>query len=155
MENKDKDKDTGQLENEIKQIKNKKDVKKFIKDNHANFNEFTLESYLAHLLEKKQLVKARVIADSKLDQCYAYHIFAGRKKSPSRGKMLSIALAMKLDVDETQRLLYYSGNERLYAKNSWDSVMMFALEKHLSIKETNDLLNNLSEPTVLENDHEH
>ena len=30
--------------------------------------------------------------------------------------------------------------------------MMFAIEKHLPVMETNELLNNLSEPTMLEND---
>ena len=86
-----------------------------------------------------------------MQQIYAYHIFGGRKKHPSREKIISLALAMKLSVDETQRLLYYSENEKLYAKNAWDSVIIFSLENHLTVDETNDLLNKLSEAATLGN----
>lgn len=135
-------KDTEQLTNELKEAN---DIEKFVNDNEEHFRDFTLESYLKYLLDIKQLNKADVIRDSKLDIGYAYHIFAGHKKRPAREKILSVALAMKLEVEEAQRLLYYAGAETLYVRNPWDSVILFALDKHLSVEETNDLLNNLSE----------
>ena len=144
-------KDTEQLENEISKLNNADDVKNFVNNNQENFYEFTLETYLKHLLETKHLTKLQVIEKSELEQIYVYHIFAGRKKHPSREKMISLALGMSLDLDETQRLLYYAGAERLYARNPWDSIIMFALENHLSVSDTNELLSNLSEPATLGN----
>ena len=135
-------KDTEQLNNELKEAD---DIEKFVNDNEEHFRDFTLESYLQYLLDTKQLNKADVIKDSRLDIGYAYHIFSGQKKRPAREKILSIALAMKLEVDEAQRLLYYAGAETLYVRNPWDSVVLFALDKHLTVDETNDLLNKLSE----------
>lgn len=135
-------KDTGQLKNELKETS---DIEKFVNDNEENFRDFTLESYLKYLLETKQLNKADIIRESKLDIGYAYHIFAGQKKRPAREKILAVALAMKLEVDEAQRLLYYAGAETLYVRNPWDSVILYALDKHLSVEATNDLLNHLSE----------
>ena len=139
-------KDTEQLNNELKETG---DIEKFINENEDDFLDFTLESYLKHLLNTKQLNKADVVKDSKLDIGYAYHIFAGQKKHPAREKILSIALAMKLNVDEAQRLLHYAGVGKLYVRSPWDSVILFALEKNLSVDETNDLLNHLSEAANL------
>ena len=144
-------KDTEQLENEISKLKTQEEVKQFRDSNQNNFQDFTLATYLQYLLQDKQLIKAEVISESTLEQVYAYHIFAGRKKHPSREKILSLALAMKLNVEETQRLLYYAGAEKLYARNSWDSVILFALENHLSVNDTNELLSNLSEPATIGN----
>lgn len=138
-------KDTEQLENEIKQINDPIEIENFIVNNQSEFTNLNLQSYLKKMLDEKNLIKAQVIADSKLEQIYAYHIFAGRKKHPSREKIISLALAMHLNLDETQHLLYYAGCEKLYAKNSWDSVVIFAVENNLSVYETNDLLNKLAE----------
>ena len=139
-------KDTEELENELAESQN---LEKFFKDNVGNFQDFTLAQYLSYLLAEKNLSKAEVIAASELNQIYAYHIFAGRKKNPARTKIISLALAMKLSVKETQYLLYYAGLEKLYVRNEWDSVIMFALENKLSVRSANELLNNFDEEPLL------
>ena len=141
-------KDTSQLKNELSVTKN---IDEFIANNQENFREYTLGEYLNHLLSVKNLSKAEVIQKSCLEQTYAYHIFAGRKKNPSRNKVLSIALAMQLSPDETQYLLYYAGAEQLYVRNSWDSVLWYALENHLTVLDTDILLSKLSEKPLLRN----
>ncbi len=129
-------KDTAQLENELTATD---DVKKFLGDNTENFRKFTLAEYLKHLLEEKHLTRAQVIRDSQLDEGYAHHIFSGRK-NPSREKILSLALAMKLSPKETDYLLYYSGNKKLYARDERDAIIWFALENHKNVLQTNELL---------------
>ena len=138
-------KDTEQLENERAESKN---IEDFFNGNEENFQDFTLAQYLSYLLAEKKLSKAEVIKKSELGD-YAYHIFAGRKKSPARPKILSLALAMGLSVKETQYLLYYAGMEKLYIRNEWDSIIMFALENKLSVEEANELLNNFSAAPLL------
>lgn len=70
-------KDTEELENELAESQN---LEEFFQDNEGNFQDFTLAQYLSYLLVDKNLSKAEVIAASELNQIYAYHIFAGRKK---------------------------------------------------------------------------
>ena len=134
-------KDTVELENELSQTEQLED---FFDANKENFCDLDLEKYLEQLLQKKNLSKAEVIKKSELDYVYAYHIFSGRKKKPSRNKIISLALAMDLSVEETQRLLYYANVEKLYVRREWDSVIIFALEKNFTVKQTNELLNEFS-----------
>ncbi|WP_437795170.1 hypothetical protein [Mitsuokella multacida] len=74
-----------------------------------------------------------------------YHIFDGHKKHPARSKVLLLALAMGLTVKEAQHLLYYAGCEALYARNSFDSIIWYALEHHLNVIDANLLLERLGE----------
>lgn len=138
-------KDTEQLENELAESQTFED---FFASNEDNFQDFTLAQYLSYLLVEKNLSKTEIIKKSELGD-YAYHIFAGRKKNPARPKILSLALAMELSIKETQYLLYYAGLEKLYIRNEWDSIIMYALENKLSVNDANDLLNNFSEKTLL------
>lgn len=132
-------KDTAQLENELIEAD---DVKKFLDANADNLRNFTLAEYLQRLLMEKNLSKAQVIKNSQLDEGYAKHIFGGRK-NPSREKILSLALAMNLSPNETDYLLYYAGHKKLYARDDWDAVIIFALENHKTVFQTNELLEEL------------
>ena len=135
-------KDTEQLENELKSASN---IEDYFDDNEDNFNQFTFRSYFEYLISTKNLNKADIIKKSGLDQIYAYHIIAGRKNKPARSKIIALALAMQLTPKETQHLLHYAGTAQLYVRDPWDSVIYFALENHLTVAETDDLLNSLSQ----------
>lgn len=139
------EKDTAQLENELTDAK---DVKDYLAVNEDELTHYTLATYLQFLLEQKHLTKKKVIAKSELGT-YAYHIFDG-KKNAGRNKVLALALAMQLNVKEAQHLLYYAGAAPLYARNTWDSAVLFALQKHASVNETNTMLEQLGEPPVVE-----
>ena len=140
------DKDTTQLENELT---NTDELEDFLDENKENFFSLSLADYLNQLLAEKNLSKSDVVKKSLLNHTYVYHIFAGRKKNPSRDKIVCLALAMELTLQETQRLLYFSGNEKLYVKTSWDSIIMFALEKNFSVERTNKMLHKFSERPLL------
>ncbi len=129
-------KDTAQLEHELTEAD---DVKAFLDANAENLRNYTLAEYLRRLLAEKNLTRAQVIRDSLLKPDYAPHIFAGRK-NPSREKVLSLALAMKLTPKETDYLLYYAGHSKLYVRDTWDAVIIFALENGKTVSETDELL---------------
>ena len=139
------DKDTSQLENDLAAAES---FEEFFADNEEFFQKFTLAQYLEILLQEKNLTKSEVAKKSLLNQVYVYHIFAGRKK-PARQKILSVAVAMNCTVKETQRLLYFAGVEKLYVKNSWDSIILFALKNNFDVERTNNLLNKFSESPLL------
>nr|WP_325191558.1 hypothetical protein [uncultured Selenomonas sp.] len=139
-------KSTEELKNDLHQASG---LEGFLVDNQKNFCQYTLAEYLHHLLEEKHLIKMDVVRDSLLERLYAYHIFAGRKKNPSRNKVISLALAMKLTPEETQYLLYYAGVEQLYVRNPRDSILWYALDHHMSVIDTNIMLQKMSESPLL------
>lgn len=140
------DKNTIGLENELSRTK---DIEIFFDKNADVFKDYTLPQYLDKLMTEHNLTRAEIANASGMDKSYVYHIFDGKKKNPGRKKILALALAMKLTAKETQYLLYYAGAARLYVKNSWDSVIWHALEKHLSVMETNQLLDQLAETDMV------
>jgi len=142
------EKDTVELNNELSEAE---DIEEFIEDNLESFQKYTLAEYLGVLMKEKGQKKSEIIAKSHLEQIYAYHIFAGRKKNPSRNKILALALAMNLTQKETGRLLYYAGSEVLYPKNAWDSVIIYALNNKMSVEDTNTLLLKLSQAPLMQN----
>ncbi len=139
-------KSTEELKNDLRQASG---LEGFLVDNWKNFCQYTLAEYLHHLLKEKRLIKMDVVRDSLLERIYAYHIFAGRKKNPSRNKVISLALAMKLTPEETQYLLYYAGAEQLYVRNPRDSIIWYALDHHMSVIDTNIMLQKMSELPLL------
>ena len=139
-------KDTVQLENELQDAD---DVKEFLKANAQSFQCFTLAEYLRHLLDEKKLSRAQVVKDSLLGD-YAYHVFAGRKKT-SRENVLSIAVAMNLLPKDANRLLHYSGHGALYVRDRWDSVILFGLENRYGVAKINELLLDLDMSPLLGN----
>lgn len=138
-------KSTGELFTELKQEKNLQGWRQ------RNQDEFTapLSEYLTKLLTDKNLTKQDVIERSGLNREYAYHIFSGKRKNPSRPKLLALAIAMGLNLDETQYLLRYAQHGVLYPRNSWDAVIISAIEQGLSVLQANELLNRLGENDLL------
>ena len=138
-------KSTGELFTELKKEKN---LKGWRTNNREEFT-LPLDEYLEKLLADKNLTKQEVIEHSGLNREYAYHIFSGKKKNPSRTKLLALAIAMGLNLDEVQYLLRYAGHGVLYPRNSWDAVIISAIEQRLSVMQTNELLHSLGETTFL------
>lgn len=138
-------KSTGELFTELKTEKNLGDWRK------NNNDEFVtpLNEYLQKLLEEKNLERTEVIERAGLNREYVYHIFSGTKKNPSRPKLLALAIAMDLNLEEIQYLLRYAGLGILYPRNSWDAVIISAVEQKLNVLETNELLHRLGETTFL------
>lgn len=142
---------TEELINELQTLKCSDQLNAFFKNNEQSIKAPTLPDLLQALLQKNSLKPAQVIKDSCLDTAYAYKIFSGAKK-PSRRKVLALALAFKLTPPETQYLLKAAGAAELYVRNSWDAALIYALNKKLSVQQTNCMLCELAEEKLLEED---
>ena len=101
--------------------------------------EIDFVTYLETLLLKKDVSKSALIKMTNLHRTYAYQIFNGQKK-PSRSKIIQIALALQLDISETNNLLSLSDNGYLYPKVRYDAIILYALEHKKSIIDTNLIL---------------
>ena len=84
-------KSTGELFTELKEEKN------LVNWRNQNREEFTLplNEYLKKLMAEKHLERAEVIERSGLNREYAYHIFSGERKNPSRPKLLERVFTSK------------------------------------------------------------
>lgn len=85
----------------LEALKNSKTIEDFTKRHVTQFLDINLKDYLVSILQAKKLKKADVIKASNLSEVYAYQIFSG-VKNPSRDKLLSLAVAMKLSFEECQ-----------------------------------------------------
>ena len=139
-------KDTDELFVELKEEKN---LENYLSRNQ---NEFVipLHEYLKNLLKEKNLDLKEIVRKSNLNRVYAYHIFSGQRKNPSRPKILAIGIAMDLNLKEIQYLLKYAELPPLYPRSQWDSIIISAVEQNLNVFETNNLLNQLGEKIFLE-----
>jgi transcriptional regulator with XRE-family HTH domain len=140
-----KEKDTEELFSELKEDG---DIKAFLNRNKDELLP-PVSEYLRGLMQEKDLRLSDVIKASCLNRNYAYHIFSGEKPNPSRVKLLALALAMKLNLDEMQHLLLCGGHSTLYPRSPWDSVIISAVEQGLSVTDTNLLLEQLGETEIL------
>lgn len=129
-------KTTEELNHEIKSATNIEDL---LTKNKKHLLIHSLPEYLNTLLIQKGISRADVVRGSQLDRAYVYQIFSG-EKTPSRDKLIAIAVGMRLSDSETQKMLKLSGNRELYAKDERDTIILYALQRKKNIFEINELL---------------
>ena len=134
------EKTTDELNNELKEAT---DIRSFIANNENELISKKISALLNELIERKKLKKSQIIESANLHKSYAYELFSGKKDNPSRDVMLRIAIAMGLDLEETQMLLKYSQLPQLYARNNRDSVIIYAINNKKNVMKCNELLTEL------------
>ena len=128
--------------NELLEIlESKKSIEAFFYEEIDELIFSSLSEYLELLISEKKLRKSTVIKRSNLDKNYAYQIFNGNKEKPSRNKVIMLAFGMGLSVLETRKLLKVAGVSDLYARNPRDSIIIYCLNKGLSLIDANEHLN--------------
>ena len=99
----------------------------------------TFVDYLDTLCEHKQISKSDIIKKTTLDRTYAYQIFNG-SKIPSSDKVIQIALALSLNLHDTNNLLTLSKNKCLYPKLKRDALLILCINRGYTVLKTNELL---------------
>lgn len=135
--------------------KDTKELEQWITSAHINdldgflrdYDDVSFLSYLNEFMNKKQLSKSEVIIKSQLPRTYAYQIFQGLKQ-PGRDKILQLAFALALDIEETNRLLKSAGKSPLYAKTKRDALILYALQKKLDLYTLNIYLDEYHFPLL-------
>ena len=102
----------------------------------------TCAQVLSDLLKEKGLTTTEWIAAANVSKSYAYQILRGERK-PGRNILLRTALALRLSLKETQRLLARSCSGALYPQIRRDAAVIFALNQHMTLMDTEELLASL------------
>lgn len=89
------------------------------------------------ILESRRLDKRKIIKSAQMSEVYGYQIFSGIRKAPSRDKVLALLIAMGLNYDEIQQFFKETGYPPLYAKIKRDSIIIFCINKKMSVGEIN------------------
>lgn len=106
--------------------------------NQEEFLNIPLHEYLKGLLSCRQLKVSQIVNRSYKGE-YVYQVFRG-VKNPGRDVIVCIALAMELDLEETGQLLRIARMPLLDARNRRDSILIFAINRKLTVPDTNDIL---------------
>ena len=123
----------------LRELSTVANVEEYLAGNAEEFVPQDFFSVLREYTEKKGLSKGEVSRLSGLDRFYIYDIYRGRKL-PTADKIVCIALALELSLDETQHLLMTASRPILYAKRKRDSILIFAVNNHKTVVEANTLL---------------
>ena len=110
----------------------------FIK-NKKYFTSDSLPLCLEEIIERKNLRKGTVIREAQLNEIYGYQIFKGTRR-PERSKLLCLLIAMKTGLEDAQRILKVCGYAQLYAKDLFDSIVIFSLSNGMTVAECSDLM---------------
>lgn len=130
------EKSTDELRHEIKHAT---DMEDYLSRNREHMLNESLSGHLHMLLSRKNLRRADVIRGSLLGRAYVYRIFAG-DKIPSRDKLIALAFGLQLSEEETQKMLKLSGSRELYARDERDALILFALQRQMTIMDANGML---------------
>ena len=99
------------------------DFKTFYDENKDYMVSADLSTLLEEIIKKHNLKKSQVIRAAEMSEVYAYQIFSGLR-IPERKKLLCLAIAMELSLDEVQTLLKSAGYSTLYVKLPFDSIIL-------------------------------
>jgi hypothetical protein len=99
-------------------------------------------SYLSGLCKERQLRKESVIRRACIERTYGYQLFNGTRK-PSRDKVLQLALGLRLDIEQTQKLLRIAGKSPLYPRLKRDAAVIYCVTRKFSVMEAQSLLHEL------------
>lgn len=135
----------------MKMLSTEESLETYFMKNKEELLDISLPDYLSSLLIKYHISKNEVIRRSYLNQIYGYQIFAGTK-SPSRDKLISIIFGFQLHLDDAQRMLKIGGANELYPRKRRDSIVIFGLNKKLTVQELDDLLFEMGEDTLIPKD---
>lgn len=137
-------KDTNDL---LKELSADCEIEKYISENSSSFVFHTINEFWEKACEKSGMSKSNIINKSDFNYCYFYDVINGRK-IPGRDKIIRLALAMNLSLDDCQQVLRLSDKSLLYPRVKRDSIIIHALNNKLSILQCNELLGKFDEETL-------
>lgn len=133
------EKKTEELLNILNKINNPSNLDSYLNETIKNCSNLDLPDFFNKICIEKNIKRSTLINNAGINRTYGYQILNGSKK-PSRNKILQLCIAAKLNLEDTQKALTLGNSGKLYPKNSRDSIIIFGINKGISLDELNDLL---------------
>ncbi|MBR1830939.1 MAG: helix-turn-helix domain-containing protein [Ruminiclostridium sp.] len=103
-----------------------------------------LSSYIYEKMDKYDITPRDIVTKTNISQSHVYQIISG-KRGAGRDKLIELALALGLDLDETQLLLTLGQSGTLYPKVRRDAAIICCIKEHMDLYETNECLKKINE----------
>ena len=117
------------------------DINTYLESNSDSLIEINLKKFWNDVVNNSGMSKSDIINKSDFGYVYFYDVINGRK-IPSTDKIVRLALAMKMTLEQCQTALKYSGKSPLYPRLKRDSILIFAINHNYNIYQTAELLLN-------------
>lgn len=120
------------------------EITDYINNNSSSFVFHSIHDFWEQACKKSGLSKTNIINKADFNYCYFYDVINGRK-IPSKDKIIRLALAMHMSLDDCQQALRLSDKPLLYPRVKRDSIIIYALNNNLSFYACNELLSKFNE----------
>lgn len=137
-------KTTNELLKLLSSIHSESDLYSFSSELSQKEKKISFSEYLLSKMQEKEIPPGRLWELSQIQRNYGYQILNGTK-TPSRDKVIALCLSLSLSLEDTQRALMLANAGSLYARRKRDSILIFSLQKGLSVMDANILLTDFSE----------
>lgn len=122
-------------------------ISEYIKENGEAFVDLTISQFLSEYIKAHKLVKAAVIKDAEISEIFGFQVFSGTR-NPSRNTLLSLCIAMKMNLDEVQSSLKIAKYAPLYPKYKRDSIIILGIHNGKGVCHINNELYDNGEETL-------
>lgn len=129
---------TGDLMNKLTSTDTPEELDRYLEEIRGKYPD-DFSSFVKAVLQERGMSIADMQKKSGIDRNYIYQIMDG-SKHPGRDKIIAIAIACGMTLPECQRALEIAQEGILYAKSRRDSLVIYAINKKMSIMELNGLL---------------
>ena len=104
----------------------------------------SFHEYFGILMKRHGKTRPEVVKASHIERTFAEHMIGGSKKI-TRNNLLALCIACGCTFPEVDKCLKLSGNSALYSKKQRDAIIIYSINRGLSVRETNEILyeNNL------------
>lgn len=99
----------------------------------------TFVEFYGKKLQSKGLTSGDIERLTGLEHAFCNKMING-KVSVTRNNLLALTIAAEMNIDEIEKCLILTQNGALYPKDSRDAVIIYAINRGLSLAETNSLL---------------
>ncbi len=123
----------------LKRLFKSPDLETYLQENASHLCVPSFHTLLSSFCEQRGAIPSRVIEQAQIERTYGYQLFNGTR-SPSRDKVLQLAIGLGLNADETQQLLRAAGRSPLYPRLKRDAVILYGLRKKLSLLAVQEIL---------------
>ena len=103
-----------------------------------------LSGYIYEKMNKYSITPHDIVMKTNISQSHVYQIISGTRRA-GRDKLIVLALAVGLDLEETQRLLTLGQCGTLYPKVRRDAAIICCINEHMDMYETNECLKRIDE----------
>ncbi len=124
-----------------------RNLEHFLQRNESVYLMTSFSDYLNNWCKKHLEVPEQVIRRANLEKSYGHQLFRG-KRNPSRDTVLQLAFAMQADLAEAQEMLKIARRSPLYPRIKRDTVIIYCLHNHVSLVDTQIILQDLELPLL-------